>query len=314
MSAIKSALIGLLLACSSAHAYPDRPVKLTVPFPAGSQTDLVARLIAQSLSTTLGGTFVVENKPGASGTIAASYVAKSPADGYTLLMTSAAIQAMNFSLLKQPPYAPDDFEPIGRVASTGMALMVKSDSPIKTVQELVDAAKRNPGKLTAGYGSPGAQIALAVMKHYAKIEVLDVPYKGIPAAVTDMIGGQVDFTFVDFGNAIAQSKGGKARALGVTPQDGSRLMNDVPALAKPFPQYSISSWYGVMAPAGTPQPILNKLDNALQQALKDPQIESKMASIGVEPAPLNAAEFGKYIEREIPAWAQMIEIANIPKQ
>jgi tripartite-type tricarboxylate transporter receptor subunit TctC len=289
-------------------------VKLAVPFPAGSQTDLVARLVAQNLSTTLGATFVVENKPGASGTIAAAYVAKAPADGYTLLMTSAAIQAMNFSLLKQPPYAPEDFAPIGRVASTGMALMVRSDSPIKTVDDLVAAAKKDPGKLTAGYGSPGAQIALAVMKHDAKIDVLDVPYKGIPAAVTDMIGGQVDFTFVDFGNAISQAKGGKARALGVTPKDGSRLRNDVPPLATPFPTYSISSWYGVMAPAGTPAPVLQKLDEALQKAMKDPEIASKMAAIGVEPAPLNAADFGQYSKAEIPAWAKMIEIANIPKQ
>jgi tripartite-type tricarboxylate transporter receptor subunit TctC len=152
------------------------------------------------------------------------------------------------------------------------------------------------------------------MKHDAKIDVLDVPYKGIPAAVTDMIGGQVDFTFVDFGNAISQAKGGKARALGVTPKDGSRLMNDVPPLATPFPTYSISSWYGVMAPAGTPAPVLQKLDEALQKAMKDPEIASKMAAIGVEPAPLNAADFGQYIKAEIPAWAKMIEIANIPKQ
>src|SRR5690606_34914791 len=121
------------------------------------------------------------------------------------------------------PYAAGDFAPVGKVASTGMALMVKADSPIKTVDDLVRQAKTQPGKLSAGYGSPGAHIALAVLKHNARMEVLDVPYKGLPNAVTDMIGGQIDFACVDFGNAIAQSKGGNARALGVTPSDGSQL-------------------------------------------------------------------------------------------
>lgn len=314
MYAIRLALTGLLLTCSAAHAYPDKPIKLTVPFPAGSQTDLVARLVAERLGNELKGTIVVENKPGASGTIAASSVAKAAADGYSLLMTSAALQAMNYSLLKQVPYAAGDFAPVGKVASTGMALMVKADSPIKTVDDLVRQAKTQPGKLSAGYGSPGAHIALAVLKHNAKMEVLDVPYKGIPNAVTDMIGGQIDFTFVDFGNAIAQSKGGNARALGVTPSDGSQLMSNVPALAKAFPSYSISSWYGVMAPAGTPKAVLDTLDKALQKAMSSPDIVGKMAAIGVEPALMNAAQFGPYIDQEIQSWAKMIEIAQIPKQ
>lgn len=314
MYAIRLALSSLLLACSVAHAYPDKPIKLTVPFPAGSQTDLVARLVAERLGAELKGTVVVENKPGASGTIAAASVAKAAADGYSLLMTSAALQAMNYSLLKQVPYAAADFAPIGKVASTGMALMVKADSPVKTVDDLVRRAKAQPGKLSAGYGSPGAQIALAVLKHDAKMEVLDVPYKGIPNAVTDMLGGQIDFTFVDFGNAIAQSKGGNARALGVTPHEGSRLMEGVPALAATFPNYSIASWYGVMAPADTPKSVLATLDAALQKSMSGPEVAAKMASIGVEPALMNAAEFGPYIDREIQSWAKMIEIAQIPKQ
>lgn len=314
MKTIKRALMGLLLVSTSALAYPDRPVKVVVPFPAGSQTDLVARLVAQQLAAQLGGAFVVENKPGASGTIAASQVARANPDGYTLLMTSAAIQAMNYSLLKDLPYKPEDFMPIGQVASTGMVLMVKADSSVKTMADLVALAQAKPGKLSAGYGSPGAQIALAVFKLDAKIDALEIPYKGIPNAVTDMLGGQIDFTFVDFGNALAQVKGGAARALAVTPAQGSTLMKDVPALGASYPGYSIVSWYGLMAPAQTPKDIQQALSRALAKSIPDPALVPKMATLGVEPAFMDAPQFGTHIDHEIKTWAEMIRIANIPKQ
>lgn len=304
-------LAGVALA---AQAYPDRPVKLVVAFPPGSQTDMVARLIAQQLTSQLGGTFLVENKPGASGTIAASQVAKAAPDGYTLLVTSAAIQAMNYSLLTEVPYKPDDFVPLGRVASTGMVLMVKADSPIKSLAELVAMATARPGAVSAGYGSPGAQIALASFAHRANARFLDVPYKGIPNALTDMLGGQVVFTFVDFGNALAQIKGGTARALAVTPGDGSTLMQTVPSLSKAYPGYSVASWYGVMAPANTPKAVQEALGNALTKGMRGADIAARMAIMGVEPAPMDAAQFGGYIASEIKAYAEMIRIANIPKQ
>lgn len=304
----------LLLAHTLALAYPDRPVKLVVPFPAGSQTDLVARMVASQLASQLGGTFIVENRPGAAGTIAAAQVAKATPDGHTLLVTSAAIQAMNYALLKEVPYKPDDFAPLGRVASTGMVLMVKADSPIKSVADLVKAARAKPGALAAGYGSPGAQVALASLFHHAKIEANDVPYKGIPAAVVDMLGGQIDFTFVDFGNALAQLNGGTVRALAVTPGDGSTLMRDVAPLAKSFPGFSVTSWYGLMAPARTPKAIQDTLSQALAKSMRDPALVPKMATLGVEPAVMEASQFGPYIEREIASWAEMIKIAKIPKQ
>lgn len=314
MPSIRKALLGLLLVNTLAFAYPDRPVKLVVPYPPGSQTDLVARMVAQQLMTQLGGTFIVENRPGASGTIAASQVAKAAPDGHTLLVTGAAIQAMNYSLLKDVPYKPNDFAALGRVASTGMVLMVKSDSPVKSVSDLVALAQAKPGKLSAAYGSAGAQLALAMLVHYAKIETTDVPYKGIPNAVVDMLGGQIDFTFVDFGNALAQLKGGALRALAVTPADGSALMQDVPALAKSYPGYSVTSWYGLMAPANTPKAIQDTLSKALVKSMSDPGLAPKMATLGVEPAVMDAAQFGPYIDREIKFWAEIIKIAKIPKQ
>lgn len=314
MKLIKRALMGLLFVCTSAMAYPDKPVKLIVPFPGGSQTDLVARMIAQQLTAQLGGTFVVENRPGAVGTIAATQVARAAPDGYTLLVTSAGVQAMNYALFKELSYKPADFAAIGRVASTGMVLMVKSDSPVKSVSDLVDLAKAKSGKLSAGYGSPGSQIALAMFKNLANVDVVDVPYKGIPNAVTDMMGGQIDFTFVDFGSALAQVKGGALRALAVTPAGGSSLMPQVPPLAKFYPAYSNSSWYGLVAPANTPKDIQEKLSGALARAMKDPSLEPGMATLGVEPAFMDAAQFQQYIDQEITAWADLVKLANIQKQ
>lgn len=314
MKLIKRALMGLLFVCTSALAYPDRPVKLVVPFPGGSQTDLVARLVAQQLTAQLGGAFVVENRPGAVGTIAATQVARATPDGYTLLVTSAGVQAMNYSLFKELPYKPADFAALGRVASTGMVLMVKSDSPVKSVSDLVELAEAKRGKLSAGYGSPGSQIALASFKNLAKIDVLDIPYKGIPNAVTDMLGGQIDFTFVDFGTALAQAKGGALRPLAVTPAGGSSLMPEVPALAKFYPDYSNSSWYGVMAPANTPKDIQETISAALARSMQDPSLVPGLAALGVEPAFMDAAQFQQYIDQEIKSWADMIKLANIQKQ
>jgi tripartite-type tricarboxylate transporter receptor subunit TctC len=314
MKFIKRAIIGLMLVSTSAMAYPDRPVKLIVPFPGGSQTDLVARQVAQKMTAQLGGTFIVENRPGAVGTIAATSVARAAPDGYTLLVTSAGVQAMNYSLFNELTYKPTDFAAIGRVATTGMVLMVKSDSPIKSTLELAQSAKAQPGKLSAGYGSPGSQIALAMFTNLADIKVVDVPYKGIPNAVSDLLGGQIDFTFVDIGTALAQAKGGALRALAVTPADGSALMPNVPPLSKFYPQYANASWYGVVAPAGTPKAIQEKLSTALSKAMQESDITASFATLGVEPAYMNASEFQQYIDQEIKTWTELVKLANIPKQ
>lgn len=310
----RKALLGLLLVNTLAQAYPDRPVKLVVPFPAGSQTDLVARMVAQQLTTQLGGAFVVENKAGASGVIAASQVAKAVPDGYTLLMTSAAVQAMNYSLFKTLPYKATDFSALGRVASTGMVLMVRADSPVKSVSDLVALAHSKPGKMTAAYGTPGAQIALATLAHHAKLEINDVPYKGIPQAVIDMLGGQVDFTFVDFGTALTQMKGGALRALAVTPENGSALMPKLPSLGSSYPGYSISSWYGLMAPKKTPQAVQAAISKALVKSMSEPEIAQRMSTLGVESAVMDSVQFGLYIDQEIKSWADMVKIAKIPQQ
>ncbi|HET7764313.1 MAG TPA: tripartite tricarboxylate transporter substrate binding protein, partial [Burkholderiales bacterium] len=205
-------LFALAAASVQAQTYPSRPVKLVVPFPAGSATDQVARLTGAELQAALGQPFLVENKAGAQGSIAATEVAKSPPDGYTLLLTTNTPQAANVSLYKKLAYDPvKDFAPVARIATTSFMLMVKPEYPAHTLKEFL--AHSRTKSQSAGYGSSGSQVSLALLKSMGRIDVLDVPYKGIPQAITDTLGGTIAFTFVDLGNALAQARGGKLRGL-----------------------------------------------------------------------------------------------------
>ena len=215
----KILLVGMLLFSPFAfsQAYPSKPVKLVVPFPAGSATDQVARLAGAQLQQMLGQPFVVENKAGAQGAIAAAEVARAAPDGYTLMLTTNTPQAANVSLFKKLNYDPvKDFTPITRYGTTSFMLMVKPDFPAKNLKEFLAQVRSQPGKLSSGYGSAGSQVSLAMLKQLGKLDVVEVPYKGIPQTITDTMGGQLAFTFVDMANALAQQKGGKMRGLGVT--------------------------------------------------------------------------------------------------
>src|SRR5882672_10316888 len=194
-------------AVAHAQTYPSKPVKLIVPFPAGSATDQVARLTGQQLQEELKQPFVVENKPGAQGGIAAAEVARAAPDGYTLLVTTNTPQAANVSLFKKLNYDPvKDFAPIARLGTTSFVLMTKPDFPAQDLKSFLAHARSQPGKLSAGYGSSGSQVSLAMLKSMGGLDVLEVPYKGIPQAITDTLGGSLAFTFVDLGNALAQMK------------------------------------------------------------------------------------------------------------
>ncbi len=211
-------------AVAHAQTYPSRPVKLIVPFPAGSATDQVARLTGQQLQEELKQPFIVENKPGAQGAIAAAEVAKAAPDGYTLLVTTNTPQAANVSLFKKLNYDPvKDFAPVARIGTTSFMLMVKPDFPAKTLKEFLAYVRTQPGRLSAGYGSAGSQVSVAMLKSMGKLDVVEVPYKGIPQAVTDVLGGTLSFTFVDLGNALAQAKGGKLKGLAVTSEKRTPL-------------------------------------------------------------------------------------------
>jgi tripartite-type tricarboxylate transporter receptor subunit TctC len=294
------------------QTYPSKPVKLIVPFPAGSATDHVARLVGSQLQEALGQPMVVENKAGAQGAIAAAEVAKAAPDGYTLMVTTNTPQAANVSLFKKLQYDPvKDFAPITRFGTTSFVLMVKPDFPAKSFKEFLAHVRKQPGKLSAGYGSSGSQVSLAMLKQLGKLDVVEVPYKGIPQAITDTMGGSLHFTFVDLANALAQAKGGKLRGLAVTSAKKSALAPELPAIAEELPGYEIIAWFGLVAPAKTPEPVVQRLNDVLMKALARPDVKEKFGTIGADVQPMNPAEFAKFIQAEVANWAKLVKLAGI---
>ena len=308
---MKKLLVLLLLACNAqAQTYPAKPIKLIVPFPAGSATDHIARLTGSQLQESLGQPVVVENKPGAQGGIAAAEVAKAAPDGYTLMMTTNTPQAANVSLFKKLNYDPvKDFTPIARLGTTSFMLMVKPEFPARNLKEFLVYAKDK--NLSAGYGSAGSQVSLSMLKAMGKLDVVEVPYKGIPQAITDTMGGSLAFTFVDLGNALAQAKGGKLRGLAVTSAKRTPLAPDLPAIAEELKGYEVIAWFALMAPANLPQPIVQRLHEANMKALAKPDLKEKFATVGTDVAPMNPAELGKFIQSEVAHWAKLVKLAGI---
>ena len=226
--------IGLLIASGgAAQTWPARTIRMIVPFPPGAQTDLVARVVSASLQEEIKQPLVVENRPGANGSIGADAVAKSAADGYTLMMTTAGIQATNVALFAKLPYDPvKDFAPVAMVGTTGMMLMVRPDHPARTIDQFLQHLKSVPGKATGGYGSPLAQVAIALLESKGGVKVVGVGYKGIPQAVTDLLGGTIEFTFVDVANAVPQLKAGKLVGIGGKQAERLPSVPDVPEIGE----------------------------------------------------------------------------------
>ena len=312
MNRLLAVLLAVLASAAQAQPYPSKPVKLVVPFPAGSATDQVARLTGAQLQEALGQPFIVENKPGAQGAIAAAEVAKSAADGYTILVTTNTPQAANVSLFKNLAYDPvKDFAPIARLGTTSFVLMVRADSPARSIKDLVAQAKAQPGKLSAGYGSSGSQVSLAMLKSMAGLDIVEAPYKGIPQTVTDVLGGTLAFTFVDLGNALAQAKGGRLRGLAVTSAVRTPLAPEWPPIAESYKGYELIAWFALMAPATTPKEIVARLHDAAVKGISRPEVKEKFAAIGTDIAPMNPEQLGRFIQSEIAHWAKLVKLAGI---
>jgi len=311
------ALLATLLhaAAVSAQTYPARPVKLVVPFPAGSATDQIARVIGQQLQEALGQPFVVDNKAGAQGSIAATEVAKSAPDGYTLMVGTNTPLAANPSLFKKLNYDPvKDFAPIARLGTISFMIMVRPDFPAKNFKEFLGHAKAHPGKLSAGFGSAGSQVSQAMLRSMGRIDFIDVPYKGLPQAITDVLGGTLSFTFADLANGLAQAKGGKLRGIAVTSGKRSALAPDVPAIAEELPGYELIAWFALVAPAGTSPATVTRLHGVVDAALRKPEVASRFATLGTDVAPLNPQQLGGFIQSEIAKWARMTKAAGIEPQ
>lgn len=310
---MKKLLVLLLFAAGAqAQTYPSKPVRLVVPFPAGSATDQIARAIGQQLQQGLGQPFVVENKPGAQGSIAATEVARAAADGYTLMVATNTPLAANPSLFKKLNYDPvKDFAPIARLGTISFMIMVRPDFPAKNLREFLNYSKNNPGKLSAGYGSAGSQVSQAMLRSMGGIDFIDVPYKGLPQAITDVLGGQISFTFADLANALAQIKGGRLRGIAVTSQKRSALAPDVATIAEELPGYELIAWFALVAPAGTPAPVVARLHEVTARSLAKPEVAARFANLGTDVAPMNPEQLGSFVRSEIDKWAKMAKAAGI---
>jgi tripartite-type tricarboxylate transporter receptor subunit TctC len=291
--------------------YPKRQIKIIVPFPAGAGPDQVARMLGQHLGDAWGQNVVIENRTGALGSIGASEVARSAPDGYTLLMGTNTTQAANVAMLKNLPYDPaKDFAPIIRTITTAMVLVVKPDFPAKDLPQFLDYAHSHPN-MTGGYGSGASQISIAQLQARGGMSIIAASYRGVPQAVTDVMGGAIDLTFADFSLAIPQMRGGTLRGIGVTSPKRNELTPELPSLAEAMPGFEATIWYGLLAPANTPEPIVNKIYAESEKFLSMPATRQKLADVGVIVSTQKPDEFGAFIRSEITRWTADAKAAGI---
>jgi tripartite-type tricarboxylate transporter receptor subunit TctC len=307
-------LVPVTQALAQSGGYPSRPIRLIVPLPAGGPTDILARLVATPLQERLGQPVVVDNRPGASGNIGADLAAKSAPDGHTLFAGTSGPLANNVSLYAKLPFDPvRDFAPIALVATAPFVLAVHPSVPVTSVKEFIAYAKARPGKLNFG-AVPGAaaHLATAMFLMLAGIDAVHVPYKGAGPATTDVIAGQIQFTFASTPGAIPHVKTGKLRALAVTSPKRISSAPDLPTVAEGGgPAMSAQVWYGIVAPARTPGEIIQRLYTEIDQIVKVPATRDRMLQNDFEPAIMSPQEFGAFIKSEIAVWAKVIKAAGI---
>jgi len=296
-----------------AGTYPSQPVRIVAGFPAGGLTDILARLIGKPLAEQLGQPFVVENRPGAATNIATEAVVRAPADGYTLLLATA-LNSINATVYEHLKFSfMRDMAPIAGIADAAFVLELHPSIPAKTVPEFIAYAKANPGKLgmaSGGIGSP-EQVAGELFKMLAGVDMLHVPYRGSAPAITDLLGGQVQVYFGPIAPSIDHIKAGKLRALAVTTATRSEALPDLPTIGDFLPGFAMSAWQGLAAPRNTPPDVIEKLNTAVNAALADPQLKTRMAQLGVTPLPGSSAAFAKLIADDTEKWAKVVRTAGI---
>ena len=298
----------------STATYPNRPVRLVIPFPPGGPLDIIGRLIAQKASEDWGQSVVVDNRPGAGGNIGADLVAKSPPDGYTIVMGALSTHAVNPSLYAKMPYdAVKDFAPISLVAITPNVLVVNASLPVSSAKEFVAYAKANSGKLSFGSGSNGSAGHLAgeLFKVDTGTDIVHVPYKGGAPATQALLAGDTQFMFDNLANAMPQVKAGKLKALAVTTAERSKLAPELPTMAEAgLPGFDISTWFGLLAPAGTPKDVIAKWNAEVVKILNSPDMRERLTAQGAEAAPTTPEQFAAFIQSEIPKYARIVKISG----
>ncbi|NKE68040.1 tripartite tricarboxylate transporter substrate binding protein [Ramlibacter sp. RBP-2] len=294
--------------------WPSKPITYVVPFAAGGTTDVLARTFGQRLSVLLGQPVVVDNKPGAGGNVGSAFVAKAPADGYTILGGTISSHSINVSLYPNMPYDPvKDFVPVALYGTLPNVLVVKADSPFKSVADVVAAAK---AKQNLSYSSSGAgtsqHLSGELFKNMAGVDILHVPYKGSSPSMQALLGDQVTMCFENILSCIPLIQSGKLRALGVTSTTRASGLPDVPTMAEAgLKGFEIVSWQGVFAPAGTPAPVVEQLSTTILKIIQEPEIKAKLLGLGLEPSTMTQAQFAAFQKAEVAKWAKLIKAANI---
>ena len=314
------AIVAATLACAAAGpasaqapAYPAKAITFIVPFAAGSATDQLARALGQSVTTDTKQPVVVDNKAGASGMIAAQAAAKAAPDGYTVLITTNTTHAANEHLYKKLSYDPvKDFAPVTGLGKGGQVLVVNAGAPYKSVAELLAFAKKNPGKLSFGSGSSSSRMAGEMLKQLADVDILHVPYKSNPLAITDLLGGQIDMMITDTSTGVPQIKAGKLRALGYSTQKRGAQLPDVPTIAEAGVKgYDMGYWFAAYVPAGTPAPVVARLNELLAHATKSEAARSFFTNAGSEAWTTTPEELAKFQAAETQKWGKVIKAAGI---
>jgi tripartite-type tricarboxylate transporter receptor subunit TctC len=310
--------LGALFACiatlASGQGYPNRTIRLVVPFPAGGTTDILAREVAQKLTEVLGQAVVVDNRPGAAGNIGSDLVAKSAPDGYTLLMGTVGTHAINPSLYSKMPYDHvKDFAPVVLVAGVPNVLVVNPALPVKSVSDLIKLAKDKPGQINFASSGSGTSIHLSgeLFKTMAGVDMTHVPYKGSSPALTDLIGGQVQIMFDNLPSALPQIKAGRLRAIAVTSLKRAPVLPDIPTINESgLPGFEASSWFGLLAPAGTPAPIVARINVEVNKWLQSGDAREKLLGQGAEAAGGSPEQFGNFIRGESEKWAKVVKASG----
>jgi tripartite-type tricarboxylate transporter receptor subunit TctC len=307
------AALALLPALAHAQAWPAKPVRLVIPFAAGGATDTATRVVAEQLSKDLGQQFVVENRPGANGAIAGEFVARSAPDGYTLFAATNTPLAVAPFLMKKLPYDPlRDFTPVARMTIVPYVLVVAPDVPAANLKELIAAAKAQPGKLSYATGAATGTVAGEALKRQAGVDILQVPYKSNPPAITDVVAGRVSMTFTDVTSGLAQIKAGKLKPLAVTMKARTPLMPELPTMAEAGGgEFDMYGWGAIFAPAGTPPEIVQRLSGEVVRILNQPETRDRIMGLGLDVAPLGASELGAFLRAELAKWERLVRDAGI---
>jgi tripartite-type tricarboxylate transporter receptor subunit TctC len=308
-------LIALCAASAAAQGFPSKPIRIVIPFVAGGPSDTVGRAIGSKFQEFLGQPAVVENKPGANGSIAAEFVAKSDADGYTILVGSIGVFSINAALYSDLRYDPvRDFAPITLAVTNPNVLITKLDFAPRSVKELVEYAKKNPGKISYGSSGTGSSDHLTseLFKQMSGTFGVHIPYRGGAAVITDLLGGQIEASFQNLGNVVTNVKAGKIRALAVTGRTRAPQLPDVPTMAESgYPDLIVTSWQAAAAPAKTPRDIVARLNEASVKALRSPDVRERLTQIGFDVVAGTPEEFGKFMKDEVDRWTRVVKRGGI---